>query len=112
MTLCREKKSRDNYQKNCLEFYLYESRKDKASKGQLLESAIINLVDYGIIKENLAISALVNCKKSSKNTAPPVLYVSVQPFDKDSSKPITKWKLIKRSITRQGWGRVCFSIDE
>ncbi|THG01982.1 hypothetical protein TEA_002548 [Camellia sinensis var. sinensis] len=97
VTLCREKKGRDNFQKNCLEFYLYESRKDKASKGQLLGSAIINLVDYGIIKENLAISALVNCKKSSKNAAPPVLYVSVQPFDKDSSNPSPNGSLSKEA---------------
>ncbi|GMP82446.1 hypothetical protein CsSME_00036743 [Camellia sinensis var. sinensis] len=97
VTLCREKKGRDTFQKNCLEFYLYESRKDKASKGQLLGSAIINLVDYGIIKENLAISALVNCKKSSKNAAPPVLYVSVQPFDKDSSNPSPNGSLSKEA---------------
>lgn len=97
VTLCREKKGRDNFQKNCLEFYLYESRKDKASKGQLLGSAIINLADYGIIKENLAISALVNCKNSSKNAAPPVLYVSVQPFDKDSSNPSPNGSLSKEA---------------
>ncbi|PQQ16323.1 uncharacterized protein Pyn_20804 [Prunus yedoensis var. nudiflora] len=55
VTLYREKSRkntvRDTYQKNNLEFYLYEPRKDKAVKGQLLASAVINLADYGIIIE-------------------------------------------------------------
>ncbi|KAE9454736.1 hypothetical protein C3L33_13375, partial [Rhododendron williamsianum] len=82
VTLCQEKRDSDHFQKNCLQFYLYESRKDKA--GQHLGTAIINLADYGIIEENLTISALVNCKKSSKNAAQPVLYVSVRPIDTES----------------------------
>lgn len=82
VTLCQEKRDSDHFQKNCLEFYLYESRKDKT--GQHLGTAIINLADYGIIEENLTISALVNCKKSSKNAAQPVLYVSVRPIDTES----------------------------
>ncbi|XAR48165.1 hypothetical protein NMG60_11030897 [Bertholletia excelsa] len=103
VTLCREKRVRDNFQKNCLEFYLYESRKDKAVKGQLLGTAIINLADYGIIKENIFISALVNCKKSSRNAAQPVLYISVQPLDKDSSNPSPKGMLSKEvSLDKDG----------
>lgn len=103
VTLCREKRTRDNFQKNCLEFYLYESRKDKVAKGQLLGTAIINLADYGIIKENLTINALVNCKKSSRNAAQPVLYVSVQPFDKESSNPSPNGSLSKEaSLDKNG----------
>ncbi|XP_057509395.1 uncharacterized protein LOC130792008 [Actinidia eriantha] len=103
VTLCREKGTHDSFQKNCLEFYLYEYRKDKATKGQPLGTAIINLSDYGIIKENIAISALVNCKKSSKNAAQPVLYVNVQPFDEDSSNPSPKGSLAKEaSLDKDG----------
>lgn len=103
VTLCPEKRARDHFQKNCLEFYLYESRKDKAAKGQHLGTAVINLADYGIIKEHSGISTLVNCKKSSKNAAQPVLYVSVRPFDKDSSNPSPNGSLSKEaSLDKDG----------
>ncbi|GFZ21159.1 hypothetical protein Acr_29g0003210 [Actinidia rufa] len=104
VTLCREKRTRDSFQKNCLEFYLYEYRKDKAAKGQPLGTAIINLADYGIIKENIAISALVNCKKSSKNAAQPVLYVNVQAVDKDSSNPSPNGSLSKEASLEKDGG--------
>ncbi|KAL6969297.1 hypothetical protein U1Q18_029017 [Sarracenia purpurea var. burkii] len=103
VTLCIEKRARDNFQKNCLEFYLYESRKDKAAKGQLLGTAIINLADFGIIVEDLAIRAIVNCKKSSKNAAQPVLYVHVRPIDKDSFNPSPIGSLSKEvSLDKNG----------
>ncbi|KAK9277706.1 hypothetical protein L1049_007253 [Liquidambar formosana] len=88
-TLCREasgkSRARESFQKNCLEFYLYEPRKDKAVKGQLLGSAVINLADYGIIEENMSISAPLNCKRSFRNTAQPVLFVKIQPFEPKGS---------------------------
>ncbi|KAA8528993.1 hypothetical protein F0562_033519 [Nyssa sinensis] len=120
VTLCREKKAPDNFQKNCLEFNLYESRKDKAAKGQLLGTkgqllgtAIINLADYGIIKEILAISFPVNCKKSSKNTAQPILFVNIQPYDKDSSNSSPQGCLSKEpSLDKDGGESVSEFINE
>lgn len=89
VTLYREKSrksaARDTYQKNNLEFYLYEPRKDKAVKGQLLGSAGINLADYGIVMETINLSTPLNWKKSYKSSAQPVLYVSFQPCGTPSS---------------------------
>lgn len=103
LTLSREKRARDKFQKNCLEFNLYEPRKDKAPKGQLLGTAIINLAEYGIIEDNLTISAPLNCKKSSKNTVQPILFVKIQPIDKDSSNSSPKGGLSKEvSIDKDG----------
>ncbi|MBA0772821.1 hypothetical protein Gotri_008138 [Gossypium trilobum] len=79
-----------SFHKNCLEFYLYDSRKENVSKAQLLGSAIVNLADYGIIKETISISAPFNLKKSSRNIEHPVLYLNIQPFDKDSSSALSK----------------------
>lgn len=85
VTLRREKRSRDRYQKNLLEFSLFEPKKDKVTKGQLLGTAVINLADYGIIEEIVSISAPLSCKKSSKNTLQPVLFLRIQQVDKNSS---------------------------
>ncbi|XP_065873857.1 uncharacterized protein [Euphorbia lathyris] len=81
----RKGTSRETFQKNYLEFSLCEPRKDRAMKGQLLGSAVINLADYGIIKENITLSCPINCKKSSKSMSQPVLYVNVQPFDRENT---------------------------
>ena len=99
ITLCQEVSrkgtGRENFQKNSLEFCLYEPRKDKAGKGQLLGSAVINLADYGIIKESLTISAQVNCKRGFKSSAQPDLYVNVQPLNRDSPSSSSKDSLSK-----------------
>ncbi|KAM3286162.1 hypothetical protein P3S67_024961 [Capsicum chacoense] len=86
LTLCREKKSKDKFLKNNLEFYLYEYTKDDAAQGPLLGTASINFGEYGIIRDTLAISVPLNCKKSSKSLLQPSLYVKVQPAkDKQES---------------------------
>ncbi|XVF43756.1 hypothetical protein PTKIN_Ptkin02bG0065700 [Pterospermum kingtungense] len=109
----RKSTSRDSFQKNYLEFYLYEPRKDKAAKGQLLGSAIVNLADFGIIKETITISTPINLKKSSKNTEQPVLYLNIQPFDKDRSSSSTKSSLSKEvSPDKDGSESVSESINE
>ncbi|CAL5415252.1 unnamed protein product [Camellia sinensis] len=41
----------DTFQKNCLELNLYEPRRDKTVRGQLLGTAIIDLAEYGVVKE-------------------------------------------------------------
>ncbi|KAJ1398936.1 NT-type C2 domain [Sesbania bispinosa] len=74
-------KHRENFQKNCLEFHLY----DKSVKSQLLGSATINLADFGIIKEAKSISIPLNYKRSFRNSVQPFLYVNIQPFDMEGS---------------------------
>ncbi|XP_021292981.1 uncharacterized protein LOC110423156 [Herrania umbratica] len=115
VTLCREasRKStnRDSFQKNCLEFYLFEPRKDKVAKGQLLGSAVVNLADYGIINETITISIPISLKKSSRNTQQSVLYLNIQPFDSSSSS--TKGSLSKDvSLDKDGSESVSESINE
>ncbi|XP_059633563.1 uncharacterized protein LOC132276238 [Cornus florida] len=112
-SLCREKRARDNFQKNCLEFYLYEHQKDKAAKGKHLGTAIINLADYGIVKETLTFSAPVSCKKSSRNTAQPVLFFNIQPFDKNSSTSSPRGTLSKEaSLDMDGGESVSETVNE
>ena len=81
----RKGTARDSFLKNYLEFKFYESRKDKAMKGQLLGSAVKNLADYGIITDAVTINAPINFKKPSRSTVPAVLYVNIQAFDRDKS---------------------------
>ena len=53
-TLMREMSSKgkdsDSFQKNCLEFNLCEPRRDKM---QILGTALIDLADYGVVKETI-----------------------------------------------------------
>ncbi|XAR64420.1 hypothetical protein NMG60_11024749 [Bertholletia excelsa] len=58
VTLRRKKKARDNLNKNCLEFCLYEYKIDKATRGQFLGTATINFAEYGIIREKIAIKSI------------------------------------------------------
>lgn len=79
----RKSSASDGYQKNNLEFHLSEPRKDKAAKGHVLGSAIINLADYANAVETTNVGVPLSLKKSSKCSAQPVLYVNVQPCGKD-----------------------------
>lgn len=103
VTLCKEasrkSQARESYQKNNLEFYLYEPRKDKAMKGQLLGSAVINLADYGVIREAVSVTAPMNCKKSSKNSGQPLLYVNIQPFGNGSSSSSPKGSFLSKEAS-------------
>ncbi|XP_071702306.1 uncharacterized protein [Rutidosis leptorrhynchoides] len=84
-TLRRVKKDRDKFQKNYLEFHLYQPRKDKPHKDELLGSAIVNLGDYGIIDNVLNLSVPFIWKKSSKSVVEPALFISLQLNDKDET---------------------------
>lgn len=67
------------FQKNCLELNLYELRRDKTSKGQLLGTAIIDLADHGVIRESTTVSTTMNCQRNFRNTAQPILCVKIHP---------------------------------
>ncbi|KAK3183774.1 hypothetical protein Dsin_031060 [Dipteronia sinensis] len=87
VTLLREmhakNKDADTFQKNCLEFNLYEPRRDKTT---LLATAIVDLAEYGIVKETLNVNVPMNSKRSFRNTSQPVLFAKIQPVDKAISR--------------------------
>ncbi|KAL2547385.1 nucleolar protein gar2 [Forsythia ovata] len=74
--------NRDTFQKNCLKFNLYEPRSNQMVKGQLLGTAVVDLVEYGVVKECLSINAPINCKRMYKNTAQPFLFLEIQPVER------------------------------
>ncbi|KAF2316487.1 hypothetical protein GH714_041828 [Hevea brasiliensis] len=91
VTLIREisgkGKDADSFQKNCLEFNLCEPRRDKI---QLLATAVIDLADYGVVKEIISVNAPMSSNRSFRNTSQPVLYVKIQPIDKGHSSSSSK----------------------
>ncbi|KAH9792042.1 C2 NT-type domain-containing protein [Citrus sinensis] len=93
-------KDADTFLKNCLEFNLYEPRRDKT---QLLATATIDLADYGIVKETLSVNAPMNSKRSFRNTAQPVLFIKIQPAEKSVSRT--------SSSLREGFSREA-SLDK
>ncbi|CAI9785091.1 unnamed protein product [Fraxinus pennsylvanica] len=94
-TLRQDKKARDKFLKKYLEFSLFEPQKDKGSKGQLLGTALLNLADFGVLEEILSISVPLNFKKSSKNSAQPALFISLEPVEKDGSNSSPSSRLSK-----------------
>ncbi|XP_077211937.1 uncharacterized protein LOC143847132 [Tasmannia lanceolata] len=93
----------NTFQKNCLELNLYEPRRDSIVKGQHLGNAMIDLADYGIIKETVSVSVPMNCKRSFRNMVQPVLFVKIQPFDKDATSSSSKESLSKEaSLDKEG----------
>ncbi|KAJ4974287.1 hypothetical protein NE237_007461 [Protea cynaroides] len=92
----------ETFRKNCLEFSLYEPRKDKTVRGQLLGTFIIDLAEYGIVKEAVNIGVSMNCKKSFRKTAQPVLFVRIQPFDKDNPSLLLRESLLDSSLDKDG----------
>lgn len=76
----------ENFVKNFLEFNLYELRGNKNVKGQLLGSVVVDIAEYGVLKEGVVVSAPVNCKRSFRNTVQPLLFVKIEPFQKKNSR--------------------------
>lgn len=76
----------ETYVKNCLEFNLYELRSNKNVKGQLLGTVIVDVAEYGVLKEAIVSSAPMNCKRSFRNTAQPLLFIKIEPFHKKNSR--------------------------
>ncbi|KAK4392886.1 hypothetical protein Sango_1759400 [Sesamum angolense] len=99
VTLMREMSIRggdgDTFQKNCIEFNLYEPRRDKTVKGQLLGTAVLDFADYGIVKESLSLSAPISCKRTYRNTAQPLLFLKIQSVERIRTSSSSKDSLIR-----------------
>ncbi|CAN1823124.1 hypothetical protein LINPERHAP1_LOCUS30243 [Linum perenne] len=86
VTLLKSSKGRDGeaFQKNNIVFNLCEPRRDKA---QLLATAVIDLEDYGVLKETVSATAPMKSTRSFTNTSHPVLFIKIQPVLKDHRGP-------------------------
>ncbi|CAI9766697.1 unnamed protein product [Fraxinus pennsylvanica] len=82
------------FQKHCVEFNLYEPRRDKTVKGQLLGTAILDLADYGVVKESLRVNVPINCKRTYTNTVQPLLSLKIQPVEKSRTSSSSRESLI------------------
>ncbi|KAE9619159.1 hypothetical protein Lal_00047068 [Lupinus albus] len=106
----KKSKHRESFQKNSLEFNLYDKT---APKSQLLGSATINFADFGIIKETKAIITQLNCKKSFRNSTQPNLYVIIQPFETECSSSSPNSTLSKEfSLDKEGSESVSQSVND
>ena len=93
VTLVKERSGKGNgFQKNVLELSLYEPRRDKTVKGQLLGNATVDLGEHGVVKDAVSFGVPLSCKRSYRNTAQPVVYVKIQPFDKESSSASSSFR--------------------
>ena len=100
----------DVIQKNCLEFSLYEPRRDK---GQLLGTAIIDLAEYGIHKETLSISVPMKCKRSYRNTDQPLLFIKIEHAEKNRASLPLKDRFSKEDLKdNNGGGSVSALMNE
>ncbi|GMH09806.1 hypothetical protein Nepgr_011647 [Nepenthes gracilis] len=87
----------DVFLKNLLEFNLYEPRRDKTVRGQLLGTAIMDLAEYGAVKEITSVSVPINYTRSFRNTAQPILYIKIQPVDKGCSSTSSRVSMAKEA---------------
>ncbi|WCJ27489.1 hypothetical protein M5689_009228 [Euphorbia peplus] len=83
VTLIREVSGKgkvtDSFQRNILEFNLCEPRREKI---QTLATGVIDLADYGIVKETISVSTPMNSHRSFRNTSQPMLYIQIQPVER------------------------------
>ncbi|KAI3716953.1 hypothetical protein L1987_68203 [Smallanthus sonchifolius] len=88
VTLTRDPlvKAGDNetFLRNCIEFNMYEPRRDKTVKWQLLATAVIDFAEYGIVEGSLMISVPMNCKRTFGNMAQPMLFVKIQMVERNN----------------------------
>ncbi|XP_038891408.1 uncharacterized protein LOC120080810 isoform X2 [Benincasa hispida] len=89
-------KDADTFQRNILEFSLFESRREKAAKGQLLATATIDLAEFGVVKETISVTSPMHCQRNFKNTLQPILSIKIQPIDKGRTNNSLKDTLSRR----------------
>ncbi|CAN4116503.1 unnamed protein product [Withania somnifera] len=91
------------FQKNCIEFHLYEPRRHKIVKGQHLGTATIDLADYGIVRESLSICPPINCKRTYRNSEQPFLFLKIQLGERSRVRPSLRDSLKREaSMDRNG----------
>ncbi|KAK9067366.1 hypothetical protein SSX86_014693 [Deinandra increscens subsp. villosa] len=74
----------DSFLKNCIEFNMYEPRRDKSVKGQLLATAVVDFAEYGVLKDGLIVSVPMNCKRTFSNTIQPMLFLKIEAVEKSN----------------------------
>lgn len=100
-------KIEDTLHKNCLKFNLFETQRNKTVQGQLLATAIIDLADYGIVKEVIHITAPMNCKRVMSIKAQPVLFLKIHPVHRNRAISLSRnGQLRNESMDKNGNGSV------
>jgi len=61
-------------------------------KGQLLGNATVDLAGLAVVKDVVSFGVPLICKRSYRNTAQPVVYVKIQPIDKESSSASSSFR--------------------
>ncbi|KAK6128281.1 hypothetical protein DH2020_037979 [Rehmannia glutinosa] len=87
----------NTFQKNCIEFNLYEPRRDKTVKGQLIGTAVLDWAEYGVVKESLCISVPINCKRTYWNSAQPLLFLKIQSIEKTRASSSSRDSLTREA---------------
>lgn len=101
------------FQKSCLELNLYEPRRDKTVKGQLLGTALVDFADYGAVKEAQSISVPINSKRIYNNTSKPLLYLKFQLVEKGRTSSSSRESLSRvLSMERNGEESVSALMNE
>ncbi|EPS67291.1 hypothetical protein M569_07484, partial [Genlisea aurea] len=88
-------RSGEHFLKNYIEFNLYEPRREKAL---LLGNAVLDLAEYGKVRQNLSITVPINCKRTYRNTVQPLLFIMIQPTRRSMSS------LSKNSMVTEEYG--------
>ncbi|MFS8017503.1 putative NT-type C2 domain-containing protein [Helianthus anomalus] len=83
---------------NCIVFNMYEPRRDRVVKGQLLATAVIDFAEYSIVEGSLMISVPMNCKRTFGNTAQPMLFVKIQTVERNNHARSSS----RESLVREG----------
>ncbi|KAK1423241.1 hypothetical protein QVD17_18538 [Tagetes erecta] len=102
VTLLRDPsvKTGDNetFLRNCIEFNMYETRRDRTVKGQLLATGILDFAEYGIVEGSLMVSVPMNCKRTFGNMAQPMLFVKLKTVERNN----TVRSSFRESLVREG----------
>ncbi|PIN09677.1 hypothetical protein CDL12_17747 [Handroanthus impetiginosus] len=90
----------DTFLKNCIEFNLYEPRRDKTAKGQLLGTAVVDLAEFGVVKENVCLSAQINCKRTYWNTFQPLIFLRIEPVGRSRTSLSLRDSLMREALEK------------
>ncbi|CAH8332508.1 unnamed protein product [Eruca vesicaria subsp. sativa] len=87
LTLDPKGGAENKFQKNLLEFHVYDAKKkDKGVKNKLLGSAVVNLAEYGVLTNYVPVGAPFTFKKSSRNDANSEIYLTIEPAGEDDDE--------------------------